>query len=364
MTYFWLILFPLLPLSALGYCGWHVWQMLPLGAVWRAAIIASGVLCFALFFVAMSPWQNRLPLWAASVVYDVGCSALIALLYLVLLLLAADLLSALHVMPRAWMHGSWRGVVLVAGMLAALLTYGNIHYHHKTRVALRYQSHGRVSRPYRFVMVSDMHLGYHNRRAELARWIDMFNAEQADALLVAGDIVDGSMRPLKEERMVEEWQRLRCPVYACLGNHEYYGGEPESERFYREAGITLLRDSCTVIDSCIAVIGRDDRTNRHRASLAQLARRATHGTFTILLDHQPYHLEQAERAGIDLQLSGHTHHGQVWPLSWITDAVYECAFGPHRRGRTAYYVSSGLGLWGGKYRIGTRSEYVVITIEP
>ena len=84
--------------------------------------------------------------------------------------------------------------------------------------------------------------------------------------------------------------------------------------------------------------------------------------FTVLLDHQPYHLEEAEAAGIDFQFSGHTHHGQIWPGNWVTDAMYEKAFGPHRRGATRYYVSSGLGIWGGKFRIGTRSEYIVLKL--
>ena len=65
---------------------------------------------------------------------------------------------------------------------------------------------------------------------------------------------------------------------------------------------------------------------------------------------------------IDFQLSGHTHRGQVWPISWITDAIYECSWGIHQRGNTHYYISSGLGIWGGKFRIGTQSEYVVTTL--
>jgi len=84
--------------------------------------------------------------------------------------------------------------------------------------------------------------------------------------------------------------------------------------------------------------------------------------YTILLDHQPYGLEEAEHNGIDLQLSGHTHRGQVWPLNWVTQAMYECDYGSWRRGKTEYYVSSGIGIWGGKFRIGTSSEYVVINL--
>ena len=172
---------------------------------------------------------------------------------------------------------------------------------------------------------------------------------------------------------------FRSPIYACLGNHEYYSGEPGAQQFYRNAGIHLLQDSVAKVgDLCI--IGRDDRTNPHRKSLGKIIKEnsslLSHSSarpsgrfapsgqrFLILLDHQPYHLEQAEQHHVDFQFSGHTHHGQVWPISWITESIYECAFGAYKKGHTDYYISSGLGIWGGKFRIGTRSEYVVATIK-
>lgn len=85
--------------------------------------------------------------------------------------------------------------------------------------------------------------------------------------------------------------------------------------------------------------------------------------FTILLDHQPFHLEEAEQAGVDFQFIGHTHRGQFWPVSWITDAMFEKSWGHHTRGDTRYYISSGLGIWGPKIRIGTRSEYLVLRVD-
>ena len=112
----------------------------------------------------------------------------------------------------------------------------------------------------------------------------------------------------------------------------------------------------------INIIGRDDRTNLHRKSVKALTSGLDMSRYTIMLDHQPYHLEQAERAGIDFQLSGHTHYGQVWPISWIENAIYEKAYGMLTKGNTHYYVTSGLGIWGGKFRIGTQSEYVVATL--
>ena len=221
-----------------------------------------------------------------------------------------------------------------------------------------------LAKTYTIVMASDLHVGYHNTRRELARWVDMLNAEQPDIILIAGDIIDISVQPLIAENMAEEFRRLHAPVYACLGNHEYYSSEPRARQFYADAGIHLLQDSCAVVDD-LCIIGRDDRTNRRRLPLQQIcsAQAAVRGKYTIVLDHQPYHLEEAEEQGIDFQLSGHTHEGQVWPVSWITHALYECAWGSHQRGKTRYYVSSGLGIWGGKFRIGTQSEYVVMKLK-
>ena len=114
----------------------------------------------------------------------------------------------------------------------------------------------------------------------------------------------------------------------------------------------------------MTIVGRDDRSNRRRKSVEQLMQGVNNSNYTILLDHQPYYLEEAEQAGVDLQLSGHTHRGQVWPLNWVTKKLYECDYGQYRRVKTDYYVSSGMGIWGGKFRIGTDSEYAIIHVEP
>ena len=303
-----------------------------------------------------------MPLPLARLVYDIGNSSVFILLYLVVIFLVLDLGRLLHLVRPQWMHQNFPLTACIVIGMFALFLYGNVHYHHKVREELHLTTDKPLARPLRIVMLSDLHLGYHNPRKELARWVDLINAENPDVVLIAGDVIDMSMRPLVEENMAEEIRRLEAPVYACLGNHEYYSSEPLAEQFYRDARIQLLRDTCLVVgDLCI--MGRDDRTNLRRRNIDELARMADHTKYIILLDHQPYHLEEAEQAGVDFQLSGHTHRGQVWPISWITDALYECSFGAHQRGKTRYYISSGIGIWGGKFRIGTRSEYVVATLE-
>ena len=366
----WMIAFLLLPVAALTYIGWHVWCLLPTGAVWKVPLITLMVVSFLLLFAGFWRLTDRMPMPLATAVYEIGTSSIFILLYLFMLFLVLDLGRLLHLIPRTLLyHNAWTAGAIAVG-LAALFLYGNLHYRHKYRQELTLQTDKSLSRPLKAVMLSDLHLGYHNQRQELARWVDLINREHPDVILIAGDIIDGSMRPLLEQHMSEEFHRLQAPVYACLGNHEYYSGEPDARRFYSDAGIRLLRDSVAQVGDLI-IIGRDDRTNPHRKPLAKILQQSklpslggAGGGVSLLLDHQPYHLEQAEHLGVDFQFSGHTHHGQVWPISWITESIYECAFGEHRRGNTRYYISSGMGIWGGKFRIGTRSEYVVVNITP
>lgn len=357
----WMLLFMGLPLLAIGYIGWHLWCLLPLSAIWKTVVIIVMAGCFLLTFANFSRSTDGMPMPVAITCYEVANSSLIILLYLFMLFLVLDLGRLVRILPRTILYNNWGTTIGIVVLMTAIFTYGYFHYKHKYREDIRLTTEKSMAKPIKLVMMSDLHLGYHNRREELRRWVDMMNEEHADAILIAGDIIDMSIRPLKEEKMYEEFKRLNAPVYACLGNHEYYSGEPDAQKFYEQAGIHLLRDSCAVVGD-LCVIGRDDRTNLHRKTLADIMKQADRSKFTILLDHQPYHLEQAERQKIDFQFSGHTHHGQVWPISWITENIYECAFGAHQRGGTRYYVSSGIGIWGGKFRIGTRSEYIVATI--
>ncbi len=360
-----MLLFTILPLLAITYISWHVWCLLPFSWIWKTLVIILMAGSFLLMFAGIWRSTDQMPMPLAVAVYEIGTSSIFILLYLFMLFLVLDLGRLLHILPRTLLYNNgWTAGGIVVFMFCLFL-YGHLHYKNKYRQEVTLTSE-KITKPVKLVMMSDLHLGYHNRREELHRWIDMINAEQPDLVLIAGDIIDGSMRPLKEEKMYEEFQRIKAPVYACLGNHEYYSGEPGAQQFYQDAGIHLLQDSIAVVgDLCI--IGRDDRTNIHRKSLGKIMAEnsslISHSSFLILLDHQPYHLEQAERQHIDFQFSGHTHHGQVWPISWITESIYECAFGPYKKGHTDYYISSGLGIWGGKFRIGTRSEYVVVTIK-
>ena len=338
------------------YLYWRLWRITPGAWAVKGGVVLVYLVWMALFFMSFLRIE-RLPMGLAYVVYNVGNPWLIFFLYLLIAFLLTGLARICHLIPPSFFKDSLVGLCSIVGGVILLMSIGGIHYHHKYREELTIHTDKQLEKPLKIVLVSDMHLGYHNRRGELARWVDMINAENPDLILTAGDVVDRSMRPVLEGAYAEEFHRLTAPIWTVLGNHDYYSNEPLVERFFKDAGIRLLCDESASFKG-IRVIGRDDRTNHYRKPLNALTD-SIEG-FSILLDHQPYHLEEAEQAGIDFQFSGHTHRGQIWPISWITDAMYEKSWGHHQRGNTRYYISSGLGIWGARIRIGTRSEYLVL----
>ena len=343
-----------------GYVDWHIGRLTPMG--WPLKLIVTGLflLWMASFFVGFFVME-RFPVKVATILYEIGTTWLIAFLYLLLIFLLFDVASWCHLLPKTFLKDSWSGLLSVFAIVTIIMVLGGIRYHHKYREELTITTTKPIEKPLTIVLASDLHIGYHNRKTELARWIDLINVEQPDLVLIGGDIIDKSLRPVIEGNYAEEFRRIQAPTYTVLGNHEYFSNVMQAERFFKDAGIVLLKDSVVYFKG-IGIMGRNDRMAHHRASLKELVARQE--GFTILLDHQPYHLEEAEQAGIDFQFSGHTHHGQVWPLSWITDIMYEKAAGYYQRGNTRYYISSGLGIWGPKIRIGTRSEYLVLHIVP
>ena len=344
-----------------GYVAWHVWRVLPFSTSVKVGIMVLMLLALACMVLQFK--SDSVPLGMATAMYEIGNSWLVIMFYLIMAFLVLDIGRLIHLIPADWLKNNGITSLVIIGIMLVVFIGGNIHYHNKQRQEINLTTDKHLDRPLKIVMLSDLHAGFHNRRGEIARWVDMINAEKADLILIAGDLIDGNVRPLLAQGTVEELRRFNAPTYACLGNHEYITGIDKAINLIGQTGINLLRDSIVTIGD-VTIIGRNDRSYRHRKSVNQLMQGVTRDNYIILLDHQPYHLEEAEKNGIDLQLSGHTHRGQVWPLNWLTKKMYECDYGQYRRGKTDYYVSSGLGIWGGKFRIGTDSEYAVITVTP
>lgn len=347
------------------YVLYRVWNILPPIMWLRWGVVVLGVLALASMFVSILASGN-FSVDMTSIMYKVGTAWFFIVLYIAMIFLVLDVLRMTHLLPVGkFMYASWAGTIGVALLTAVIFIAGNINYHNKRRVEFTVDTAGKLNRPFKAVVVSDLHLGYGIGNRELARWVEMINAEQPDMILIPGDVIDNSLRPLEETGTAAVLQGLRARdgVWVSPGNHEYISGIEGSVRFLRSAGLNVLRDEGVLVDSSLYIVGRDDRTNRERKSLRELLAPLDPDKPVVLLDHQPVGLEEPAGEGVALQVSGHTHRGQVWPISWITDAMFEKSNGLLKKGGTYIYVSSGLGIWGGKFRIGTRSEYVVVEMK-
>lgn len=352
------------------YVSYAVWHLLPSFFALRIAVLLVIIVGFVspmLFFA----FGERLPIATAGMLYKLGTSWMIAFLYIFIMFLLFDLFKlSNHIFHFAdtdivssLFKQNWQTTLIGFGSISLLLVSGNMIYHNKKRVQIDIESN-KVEQPLKVVAISDLHLGYSISRKELSKWVKMINREEPDVVLIAGDLIDNQVRPLRDQAMHNELLKLKAPmgVYACTGNHEFISGIKESAEFYQKSGITLLRDSVATVGS-LSIIGREDYTNKNRKSFDEIVNGTDLDNFTVILDHQPNNLEDAVKHNVDLQLSGHTHYGQVFPASLITRKMFELAHGYLKKGSTHFYVSSGLGIWGGKFRIGTRSEYIVISIE-
>ena len=299
----------------------------------------------------------KMPVFLSHAMYEVGTGWLIFTLYMVLFLLAFDLLKLCRV-PFNY------GFILSLIFTVVLLGYGYYNYRHpKTNIiniALD-KPLADDAKPVKIVAVSDLHLGNGTGKTALKRYVKMISEQNPDLILIAGDLIDNSVVPLYTENMMEELSELKAPlgIYMVPGNHEYISGIKASARFIQDTPIQLLRDSVVTLPNGMQLIGRDDRSNTARRSLQELMAGIDKSNPIILLDHQPYKLTESEAAGVDLQFSGHTHRGQVWPMNWVTDHIYEQSHGYRQWGNSHIYVSSGLSLWGPPFRIGTESDMTV-----
>jgi hypothetical protein len=222
----------------------------------------------------------------------------------------------------------------------------------------------------RIAAVSDIHLGSIIRKRSLRKLSGILESLKPDLVLLLGDIVDGEMGPVLRGDLLKYFKCPGCPgnLYAITGNHEFIGGAGRTIPYIESKGIRILKDEAVTIEGGIQLIGRLDRDSERffgtvRMPLSELMKNTDISKPVILLDHQPFKLEEAEKAGIDLQLSGHTHNGQMWPLNYITKKMYELSYGYLKKGNTHYIVSSGFGIWGPRIRSGSRSEVLLINIK-
>jgi len=306
-----------------------------------------------------------------------GTSWMLFLLYAGGLWLIIDLLYILRrkVQRKSWcfkdQSRKYKIITFLAPILAVsgVMIHGHYKFLHPVVQQLPVTIHKQAGNmdSVRIAVVGDLHMGWMINREHTKRFVDLIMAQEPDLILFVGDIIDSQIDPILEQRMDEELARLSAPlgVFSCTGNHEYRYDAEEKIQLLNDAGITMLRDSAVLIDSAFYVVGREDKVILNRKSTEKLlsAQGIDRSKPVIVLNHTPDNLDEEADAGADIALYGHTHHGQAFPGNIATQIIFEVAHGYKKKGHTHVYVTSGIGLVGPQYRIGTVSEMVLMTVK-
>ena len=240
-------------------------------------------------------------------------------------------------------------------------------------------------RELKVVLLADLHLGYNVGLAQMERMVARVNEQDADVVVIAGDIFDNAWEAVDEpERIAEVLRSIRAKygVYAVYGNHDIEEpilagftfrsegkkqSSPEMDAFLQSANIRLLRDEAVLLGGEVYLYGRPDaqrpgRGIETRKTPAELTAGLDPARPLIVLDHQPRELEALAAAGVDVDLSGHTHDGQMFPGNLTVRLFWENACGALRVGAMHSIVTSGVGLFGPNMRVATRAEICPVTI--
>ncbi|MCX7987437.1 MAG: metallophosphoesterase [Bacteroidales bacterium] len=360
---------------------WYVWMRLRM--LWPYS--ERSFWLFSVFFVllAFSFVFGRFTIQSHSAFHEtaalIGAFWLIIALYLFLALLSFDIVRLINwIIPFlppqntiAFANVKKVAFYAIVGIvfLAVSIGYLNAKRPRLKEVIVETTKPLGVSNELTIAVVSDLHMGSLVRTAFLEKMVQTINHLHPDMVIIAGDLLDEAHGYIFKNDVGAPIRKLksRLGVYAVPGNHEYIGGINSSEKYIRTLSLHWLKDSLQTINEYITIIGRDDLHARRmngsiRKSLAELLRDIDSTKFNILIDHQPYHLDEVARYPVDLQISGHTHNGQFWPFNHVVSWVYTLPYGYKKIGNTHFYVSSGYGTWGPPVRIATIPEIVLIRV--
>lgn len=356
---------------------WWFWRSL---AGWTATRWCVGVALAALMAFFPLLYRNGGASWPEIAALKAGCWWIGSFGYVFALIPLAEALNFFAARYRE--GGRFDNAKMAAAVLAvafAVAVAGRINAafpalrEARLRVRAERNASGGLPPPVTLAVLSDLHLGRVNGTDVLARAVDLVAPHRPDAVLYAGDVIDDHLA-VDEAELAREVARLAPPLgtWGVPGNHEYIAGPIENSLAMLErGGIRVLRDEAVALDGRLALAGRDDLAVAYfdhgkRKSLADVLDglgEAERRLPLVVLDHQPRFPEDAERVGAALQLSGHTHNGQLWPYNYIVGRLYENAGGLSTRGKTHYLVSVGTGTWGPPLRNNARPEVWLVRLE-
>ncbi len=294
------------------------------------------------------------------------------LLYIFLLTSLGDLLLALNRRLKIVAPETIRSRKLTAGALALLLAgsltiviLGRIHYENIKVNEYRVEIPGRSARIDQLLiaLVADFHISDVTEPRLIEKIIGKINSTHPDIILLPGDLLEGDRKGVDLDRYAAMFRQLKAKygAYASLGNHEYHRGI-DYRAFFRKAGIELLEDRFVIIGRSFCLAGRSDGPDEFQQSLDRVLQGTPPDLPLILMDHDPSNFAETLRHPVDIQLSGHTHHGQLFPLNLIAMLKYDLSWGTRHIGRSHFFVTSGVQTWGYPVRTVGDSEIMLIHV--
>ncbi len=318
--------------------------------------------------------------WFTSSMVWVGSYWFAFFFYLILSIVLIDIIrlidSGVHFLPQAVLENYpiiKRTLALTCLSIISLFVIKGTYNANNTivsKVEITLDTYVESMEKLSIVFVSDIHMGTIIKNSKLEHMVELINAQNPDIVLLGGDIVDEDLGPVVKNNLGETIRNItsKYGTYGITGNHEYIGGVSAAEAYLTEHGITMLRDSAILIDNAFYLIGRNDSSSYRMTGIPRKELHTITDTLqstipTILLDHQPNGIRDAVSQNIDIILSGHTHAGQIWPISYITNILFENSWGHKQFEKTHSYVSSGFGTWGPPIRLGNNPEIVEIVVK-
>lgn len=220
----------------------------------------------------------------------------------------------------------------------------------------------------RIALISDLHVGPARGRSFTQRVVDLVNEQSPDLIVIAGDLIDGTVKLVADDLGPLAELSARLGVFGVSGNHEFYADD--GGRWldvWDRLGIRTLRNERTSIKragAAIDIVGIHDYSSPdpYEPDLPAALAGRDPSTFALLLAHEPRQAHEASDLGIDLQLSGHTHGGQIWPIRYLVPLQQPSVSGLDRVGNTVLYTTRGAGAWGPPVRVGAPPEITIITL--
>ncbi len=222
-----------------------------------------------------------------------------------------------------------------------------------------------LAKPMDIALVSDTHLGRWFGNRQIKKMVSLIDAQHPDVVVIAGDIMNDNTIAYDNTNMHEQLSKLKAPlgVYATLGNHDYFGYDQQITQAVEEAGIKALDNESVLLNDSVWLVGRSDDIDRTRLSAEELLTQVDTDKPVIFLEHRPSAMDEVSALPVDLHLSGHTHGGQIFPLTLLMDWLTPLNYGSKKIDDTHFLVTSGYGIGPVPFRLGTRSEIWIITLQ-